>query len=117
MKILLVDDNEDILLTLSVIFEALECDVITENNAPNVLSLVQKQHPQIIIMDIGMPVMNGFELCSKLRENSFTMPIIAHTGWGSASDKEKAHIAGFNDILVKPASFEDYKRIVAKYVR
>jgi CheY-like chemotaxis protein len=114
MKILIVDDNTDILLTLSTMFEALGANVLEERHSLKVVDKVAEFCPNIIVMDIGMPEMNGYDLCRKLRDNGETCKIIAHTGWGGLSDKEKAFQPGFNDLLVKPATFEDYKRILGR---
>ena len=115
MLVLLIDDNTDVLITLSAIFESLGCEVKTQSKAFDILQTAEQVHPDLIIMDIGMPDMNGYEVCKILRKNNFEIPIIAHTGWGSRSDKDKAYKAGFDDILVKPVDYEQYEALVSQY--
>ena len=76
MLVLLVDDNNDVLITLSAIFESLDCEVETQNKASDILETAQQTGPDLIIMDIGMPDINGYEVCKILRQNNFTIPAL-----------------------------------------
>jgi DNA-binding response OmpR family regulator len=78
------------------------------------VDLAQKIHPDVIMLDIGLPGLNGYEVCQKLR----AMPgfantvFIAQTGWGQESDKKQAFDAGFHHHIVKPISFEEFSELL-----
>lgn len=116
MLVLVVDDNAAVAETTAIMFEALGCEVETANTSVEVPERVRSSNPRMIIMDIGMPRMDGYELCRRLREAGHdNIVIIAHTGWGSDDDRVKARAAGFDDILVKPARIVQFEAIVEKY--
>ena len=113
MKVLVIDDNIDVAKATSITLQALGCDVETEDHPEKVIDEVDTLQPDLLIMDIGMPEINGYELCRMLREHGETETmIVAHTGWGNISDKERAFKAGFDDILIKPVSLEQYQGVI-----
>ncbi len=115
MRVLVVDDNRDVAQTAAMIFEMFDCQVEIESDPTNVLARVKAYKPDLIIMDIGMPKINGYQLCRDLREHGLAeTTIIAHTGWGSSEDKKRAEEAGFDDVLVKPVSIDRYQEVVIK---
>lgn len=115
MHILIIDDNADVLLTTGMLFKMKGCRVTTLDGPEKVPESVREENPDMIIMDIGLPGKNGYDLCRELRDAGFQKPIVAHTGWGSEEDRERAQIAGFNDILVKPTSSQDYQDLLDRY--
>ncbi len=72
--------------------------------------------PDVILLDIGLPGMNGYEVCRTLRDNpAFNNTVlIAQTGWGQEKDRQLAREAGFNHHLTKPVSLDDLSAILAK---
>ena len=103
-RILIVDDNEDAadLLTLSL----KQAGYLTETayDGPSALTSVEVFRPQIVILDIGLPGMSGYEVARALRQDArfASLALIALTGWGAPGDKQKALEAGFDLHLTKP---------------
>jgi len=93
-RILVVDDNEDACLLLAEVLQALGHDVRTAGDGPAALELVTAWKPQVAILDIGLPVMDGFELASRLRAELAPPPrLIALTGYGQPNDRERTRPA------------------------
>ena len=106
--ILLVDDNADSIEVMAALLEAVGNTVYTATNAKAALALAHQHMPDVIVLDIGLPDTNGYELARSLRaQPPFTHTrLVAHTGYGSPQDKIKTSEAGFDYHLVKPADFE-----------
>ncbi|HEY4317607.1 MAG TPA: response regulator [Herbaspirillum sp.] len=113
--VLIVDDNVDSTETMAMLLEAYSHVTYTAHDAEAALALANRHAPEVILLDIGLPGTNGFELARLLRgDRKFagTM-LVAVTGYGSANDKEKALAAGFDHHLVKPADIEQILAILA----
>ncbi|MBN2070723.1 MAG: response regulator [Candidatus Krumholzibacteriota bacterium] len=108
-KILVVDDEEHIRRILQFQLEKFGFDVITAENGEVALELVHRERPDLLILDLMMPKMDGFEVCKKLRSNFQTsqIPIIMLTAKSDLADKIKGLGGGANDYLVKPYSNEE----------
>ena len=113
-RVLIVDDNEDALSIMSEALDALGYRVRTAANGPEALRVAQAFRPQIALLDIGLPVMDGYELARRLRESSdgFELRLIAVTGYGQKSDKERARAGGFDAHLVKPVRLEQLQGVL-----
>jgi CheY-like chemotaxis protein len=70
------------------------------------LEAVRKDPPAIVLMDIGMPRMDGYEAARRIRQETEGIRLIALTGWGQGLDRQKAQAAGFNTHFVKPVDLE-----------
>ncbi|MGB9597419.1 MAG: response regulator transcription factor [Candidatus Poribacteria bacterium] len=103
-KILIVDDEADITDTLSFMLQARNFDVVTANNGKEGLAKVKKEHPDLVILDISMPEMDGYNVCNKLRQDNETkdIPIIMLTAKGETEAVIKSYESGANDYVVKP---------------
>jgi CheY-like chemotaxis protein len=103
-RILVVDDNVDGAVTLSVILKHMGHSVRITHDGASALAVAPEFKPQLILMDIGMPGMDGYETCSRMRaaDWSASVRIVALTGWGQEEDKRKAQRAGFDEHMVKP---------------
>ncbi len=79
------------------------------------LELAERCRPQVAVLDIGLPVMDGYELAARLRGNQVTVAcrLVAVTGYGQAHDQERSLRAGFQHHLVKPVDMDQLARIVA----
>ncbi len=111
IKTLIVDDNEKIAKSTAMAFEVLGCETAISMDSLKAPSIAEDFCPDIIVLDIGMPGKNGYELCRDLRQNGFQNTlIIAHTGWGSKNDRERAREAGFDDVLTKPVKLDEFQR-------
>jgi CheY-like chemotaxis protein len=102
---LIVDDNEDAASSMALLQELRGHVTRTAANGTDALKIAADFVPQVVLLDIGLPGMDGFEVARRLRElpamkSSF---LIALTGYGSQSDRQRAKEAGFNEHLVKPA--------------
>ena len=103
LRILLVDDNADARETLALALSAVGHHVTTATDAFEALKLVDATQPDIAVLDIGLPVMDGYELADRLRQRDGpAVALIAVTGYGQPEDKARAHTAGFHAHLVKP---------------
>ena len=104
--ILLVDDDDDLREALTeqlALYE--EFEVITEVNATNGVSTARKEHVDLLVMDVGLPDMDGREAVKILRKNGFKSPIIMLTGHDTDSDTILGLEAGANDYVTKPFKF------------
>lgn len=104
-KILLADDEKDILEFLQYNLEKEGFAVITANNGEEAISLLN-ENPDLAILDIMMPKLNGFEVCAKIRENKKTanLPVIFLTAKSSEQDELRGLELGANDFILKPIS-------------
>jgi CheY-like chemotaxis protein len=104
LKVLVVDDNCDAANTLSMLLEMVGYEVRTAFDGIEALAEAGRFFPNVVLLDLGMPRMDGLEACRRLREQPWgaKMAVIALTGWGSESDRRRTTKAGFNQHLVKP---------------
>ena len=116
MRVLLVDDNEDALDLLSALLERAGHEVVMAHDAPEALRVLERFHPLVAVIDIGMPVMDGYELAARIRaQHGNDRPyLVALTGYGQLTDQERSRAAGFNEHLVKPVKFADLLRVIAR---
>lgn len=103
-RVLLVDDNRDLADMLAQFLEDAGCHVFTAHDGPSALALAESARPSVAVIDIGLPVMDGYELAASLREvlSSERPRLIAMTGYGQAADGGRSQRAGFDRHLVKP---------------
>jgi signal transduction histidine kinase/CheY-like chemotaxis protein len=114
-KILVVDDNESAAQTLGSLLTDNGHEVTLAYNGTETLSRVQEIAPQIVILDIGLPDIDGYEVGKRLREKYGTyLSLVALTGYGQEEDKQKALDVGFDYHLVKPVSIVDVERILTE---
>jgi two-component system CheB/CheR fusion protein len=101
---LVVDDVSDVTEMLSVILSYAGYEVVTAASARAALEAARKQHFDVIISDIGMPEMNGYQLAREIRllPSYASVPMVAVTGYSMFDDKQRALNAGFNAHLTKP---------------
>jgi CheY-like chemotaxis protein len=107
-RILLVDDSVDAALALSMLLEALGHEVRTEHDGPRALASIEDFKPEVVVLDIGLPGMNGFDVAREMRKREATRDalLLALTGWGSDADRQEALDAGFDHHLTKPVTIE-----------
>ncbi|HSN25161.1 MAG TPA: response regulator, partial [Kofleriaceae bacterium] len=110
-RVLIVDDNADALAMLRAVLEELGCSVETAVDGPTALDKARAFRPDIALLDIGLPVMDGYELARRMRELD-DVHLIAVTGYGQESDKTRAIDAGFEHHLVKPVDLTKLMSIV-----
>jgi two-component system CheB/CheR fusion protein len=114
-RVLIVDDNRDAANTLAMLVEELGGSTCIAHDAASGLQAVQDTPPDVVLLDIGMPGLDGYEACRRMRQRPSpkAMVIIAVTGWGQSQDKQRALDAGFDAHLTKPVDLEALARILA----
>lgn len=102
--VLIVEDNRDGADTLAMLLKMMNHDVHVAYNGADAIKSLQSILPDIVLLDIGLPAMNGYEVAAKIRQiPGFTKTVlVAMTGYGQDEDRQKSHGAGFNCHLVKP---------------
>lgn len=113
-KILIVDDNRDAADSLAQLLQLLGARTTVAYSGTDALKIMTESPPSIAFVDIGMPVMNGYQLAAKVRGNDLLagVALIALTGWGQATDRERILNAGFDHHLIKPASIEQLTQLL-----
>ncbi|SFN74698.1 hybrid sensor histidine kinase/response regulator [Nitrosospira briensis] len=114
LRILVVDDNHDAAEVLSMLLESMGLDVHSVDSGPAALAAIPEYRPNIILMDIGMPGMDGNEVARRIREQpQFNdIKLIALTGWGQEKDRRLSHESGFDYHLTKPVNFKVLKGLI-----
>lgn len=114
-KILVVDDNVDSAKILSMLLSRAGHDVRTVHDGPATLAAADEFGPEIILLDIGLPVMDGYEVVRRLRANPERRDwyVVALTGYGQDDDRRRSHEAGFDAHLVKPVDLDVLQRLIA----
>jgi CheY-like chemotaxis protein len=111
-RILVVDDNRDSAASMADMLSLLGHDVETAYDGSEALSAAERLRPHLVLMDVGMPLMNGYEATRRIR----TMPwgsdvtVLALTGWGQEEDRLLSTEAGCDGHLVKPVHLADLER-------
>ncbi|MEM5563828.1 response regulator [Psychroserpens sp. AS72] len=114
--ILIVDDNKINLLVTKKNIERIEghsCE--TTSNGRQSISIVKENNFDLVLMDINMPDMDGFEVTKHIRMFNPNIPILALTALNSSEIEEKAHQAGINQVITKPYNFDEFKDIILSY--
>jgi CheY-like chemotaxis protein len=116
-RILVVDDNVDAVDSLMFMLQQKGHDVRIAHDGNKALECIRIFNPEVIFLDIGMPGMDGYEVCRQIRASTQgqRMHICAVTGWGQSEDKKRAHDAGFDDHLTKPVSVNDIMSQINDY--
>ena len=117
-KILIVDDNEKNRYLISFILEKNGIGVVTANDGFEGVEAARKQRVDLVIMDIKMPKMDGYEATREIRklEDYQSVPIIALTSYAMAEDKKKALEAGCDGYIAKPINPETFMDEIRKYL-
>ena len=105
-RILIADDDDDALVGLSNLLNGMGHEVALAANGAQAVEVAQQFEPEVVILDLGMPLMDGLAAARALRSlpNGRALLIVALTGWGQPQHHEMTHDAGFDVHLVKPVS-------------
>lgn len=116
LRILVVDDNRDNAESLGMILEMLGHETTLAFNGLEAVSKAQEFQPDVILLDIGLPGLNGYEACRRIRDQAGSRPltILAQTGWGQEEDRQRTRDAGFDEHLIKPIDPGHLRRILAQ---
>jgi CheY-like chemotaxis protein len=115
LKILVIDDNEASAKTLSWMMEFMGHEVRFALNAQEGMETARQFKPRVIMLDIGLPDINGYELCKLMRKDPAFKDVafIAQTGWGQQEHLRKSREAGFDYHLVKPIQLAHLESILS----
>jgi len=106
LRILVVDDNRDAASVLAEVLAESGHEAHTANDGSAAVELAARLRPDVVLLDIGMPKLNGYEACRRIRASAGgrDVAIFALTGWGKPQDRRRSEEAGFDGHLVKPVS-------------
>ncbi len=112
----MVDDNRDSAESMALMLELLGNENRTAHDGLEAVELAEQFRPHVILMDIGMPKLNGYEATRRIREQPWgrDIAIIALTGWGQEEDRLKSKEVGCDGHLVKPIQLLDLQKLLAE---
>jgi CheY-like chemotaxis protein len=115
LRILVVDDNLDAAEALAMLLKETGHDVRTAHDGPAALDAALDLRPNVVLLDIGLPGMDGYEVSRKMRQQPEleNVVLVAVTGYGQEADRERSQAAGFDHHLVKPADIKNVQKILA----
>jgi PAS domain S-box-containing protein len=116
-RILVVDDNQDSATTLAMLLELSGHEVRTANDGLEAVEAAGTFRPHVVLLDIGLPNLNGYEAARQIREQPWgkDMVLVALTGWGQEESRQKSRDAGFNGHLTKPVDFPSLEKLIAGF--
>jgi PAS domain S-box-containing protein len=114
LGVLVVDDNRDAAESLAMLLRTTGADVHVAHDGPAALEEFELREPRIVLLDIGMPEMDGYEVARRLREisNPQRVAIVALTGWAQNEDRQRVRDAGFDHHLVKPVELASLQALL-----
>ncbi len=117
LRILIVEDMEASRTSLQVLLELQGYQVMTAVDGAEGLAVARRELPDVALVDIGLPVMDGYELARRLRQEAACQGIylVALTGYGQAADVERAREAGFDEHIVKPLDHDRLKKLFRRW--
>jgi two-component system, chemotaxis family, CheB/CheR fusion protein len=118
-RVLVVDDDPDTAESLAMVLEASGHEVRTACDGPRALEMSRDFHPDVVVLDIGLPDMDGYEIARRLRlqHGSESMTLLALTGYGRDEDRRLSVAAGFDNYLVKPVNLEVLEALIRSHRR
>ena len=113
-RILIVDDNYDGADSLAMLLEEVGHETHQAHDGVEALEVAERVRPDAVLLDIGLPKLNGYEVCRRLRERPWgeELMIVALTGWGQDEDRQRSLEAGFDTHLVKPVDHDVLMRLL-----
>ena len=117
-RIVVADDNRDGAASLTRVLADSGHEVMTAYSGEEAVALCERERPQVVVLDIGMPDLTGYEVAERIRATDWGQGILllAITGWGHEQDKARAHAAGFDHHLTKPAEPDEIGRLIDTYL-
>jgi two-component system CheB/CheR fusion protein len=115
-RMLVVDDNVDAADSMALLLRLSGHEVVAAYDGPAALEVAETFEPEIVLIDIGLPVMDGYEVARRMRQHPALKAalLLAITGYGRAQDRREAAVAGFNHHLTKPVSLEELLGVLAR---
>jgi len=114
-RILIVDDSPEIVMSLSTLLQMSGNTTQAAQNGEEAISMAEQFRPEVILLDLGLPKVDGFEVCRRIRQQAWgkEMVVVALTGWGHDEARTKTNQSGFDMHLVKPVDPETLFLVLA----
>jgi len=115
-RILVVDDNHDSALSLAMMLSIMGHETRTAHDGESALDTAESFLPDVVLLDIGLPKLNGYEVAQRIRENAWgqSMFLIAVTGWGQEEDRQRSSEVGLSVHMVKPVEPAALERLLSE---
>lgn len=115
-RILVVDDNHDSALSLAMMLSIMGHETRTAHDGESAVATAESFLPEVVLLDIGLPKLNGYEVAQRIREQAWgaSMFLIAVTGWGQDEDRQRSSEVGLNVHMVKPVEPAVLERLLAE---
>ena len=115
LRVLVVDDNVDTVLSFSMLLTEFGNEVQTAHDGPTAIKIAMQYVPDVVLLDIGLPGLNGYEVAKQIRKQPTLKDVVlvSLTGYGQESDRQASMDAGFNHHLIKPARLAQVQQILA----
>jgi len=115
-KILVVDDNHDSALSMAMMLSIMGHDTRTAHDGESAVATAESFLPDVVLLDIGLPKLNGYEVAQRIREKAWgaSMYLIAVTGWGQDEDRQRSSEVGLNQHMVKPVEPAALEKLLAE---
>jgi CheY-like chemotaxis protein len=119
LSVMVVDDNQDAAQSLAMLLRTAGAEVQVAHDGPAALAEFERSEPDVVLLDIGMPDMDGCEVARRLREISPAggVSLVALTGWGQDEDRRRVREAGFDHHLVKPVELASLQSLLTSLAR
>jgi len=116
-RILVVDDNQDSASSLAALLNLTGHQTHTASDGLEAVAAALTFLPEVVLLDIGLPTLNGYDVCRQIRAqpDGTRILLIALTGWGQDEDRRKSKEAGFDAHLVKPVDHEQLMKLLAEF--
>lgn len=115
--VLIAEDEDVNFFLLSEYLEPTGIRILRAKNGAEVLDIIAQEEPNVILMDIKMPIMNGYEATNKLREIKPNIPVLAQTAYTMPDDIERLKATNFQEILAKPINEQNLLFTLRKYIK
>jgi CheY-like chemotaxis protein len=114
-RILVVDDNYDSALSLAMMLSIMGHETRTAHDGESAVETAETFLPEVVLLDIGLPKLNGYEVAQRIRESPWgaSMFLIAVTGWGQDEDRQRSSEVGLNVHMVKPVEPSELEKLLA----
>jgi CheY-like chemotaxis protein len=115
-RMLVVDDNKDAAESLQFLLKLLGAEVRIAHDGIEALELAEQYLPQVIVLDIGLPKLDGFHAAERIRQCEWgkDMVLLAVSGWCRDEDREHSHASGFDGHLAKPVRVEELRNLIQR---
>lgn len=114
-RILVVDDDQDTADSLAMLLQVTGNETYTAYDGEDAVIAVEKFKPEVVLLDLGLPKLNGYDACRRIRQQAWGKDIVlvALTGWGREEDRRRSKDAGFDEHMVKPVELAAVKKLLA----